>query len=145
MTTTSNTETLTSLSPRHDATAPRRVVFVDRLHLPANIGVFESEMGRTQPLVISLRLDVREPSDPVSDNPEDAVYYNELVDRIREILAEGHFKLVETVGERIASMCLANPMSLSVCVRVAKPEAIEEAEAVGVEITRTKHTEDLGA
>ncbi|NHK27078.1 dihydroneopterin aldolase [Parvularcula flava] len=119
-------------------------MFVRGLKLDANIGAYESEMGRTQPVVISLEVEVQEPADPVSDSLEDVVCYNRLVQTIREILTEGHIKLVETLAERIAAECLAHPMSLSVKVRVEKPEAIEEADAAGVEITRTKRL-DQGA
>jgi len=141
---TTQTDTLRALHPRQGEGAPHRTIFVRGLKLDANIGAYESEMGRTQPVVISLEVEVQEPADPVSDSLEDVVCYNRLVQTIRQILTEGHIKLVETLAERIAAECLAHPMSLSVKVRVEKPEAIEEADAAGVEITRTKRL-DQGA
>lgn len=139
--TESRAETLTTLSPRLDQSAPQRTIFVSGLKLDANIGAYESEMGRTQPVIITLRVDVLEPSDPVSDRLEDVLCYNRLVQAIRKIIDAGHIRLVETLAERIAAECLAHPMSLSVTVRVEKPEAIAEAEAAGVEISRTKRPE----
>ena len=120
------------------ANAPRRRVFVRGLVVDANIGAYESEQHATQPIRIDLELDVIEPSNPVSDKLEDVVCYDRMTQSIQAILAEGHIKLVETLAERIADMALSHAMVIAVMVRIVKPNAIAEAEAVGVEIIRTK-------
>lgn len=123
--------------PRTD-TAPRRLIFVRGLVIDAYIGAYESEQGVTQPIEIDLEADVIEPSNPLSDKLEDIVCYDRLSQGIKEIIAEGHIKLVETLAERIASLALSHPMVRAVMVRITKPQAIEEARAAGVEIWRTK-------
>jgi len=55
---------------------------------------------------------------------------------IKAHLAQGHVDLVETLAEDIAALCLAYDRAEQVCVAVAKLEAFEEAQAVGVRITR---------
>ncbi len=120
------------------ANAPRRSVFVRGLMLDAYIGVYDKEQGAAQPLRIDMTLDVIEPSDPAGDRLEDVVCYNKLTQGIKAIIAEGHIKLVETLAERIADLALSHAMVISVTVRIEKPNAIEEAQAAGVEIQRTK-------
>lgn len=127
---------VTSL-PR-SATAPRRIVFVRNLVLDAYIGVYDSEQGVTQPVRIDMEVEVIEPSAPVADQLEDVMCYNKLTQGVKEIIAEGHIKLVETLAERIAGLALAHPLALSVRIRIEKPNAIEEAGAAGVEIIRVK-------
>ena len=119
--------------PRN-ATAPRRRIFVRGLELDAFIGVYDSEQGAPQPLIIDLDVEVIEPSDRL----EDVVCYNKLTQGVKAIIAEGHIKLVETLAERVADLALSNPMAISVRVRIEKPRAIPEASAAGVEIERTK-------
>lgn len=121
------------------SSAPRRKVFVRGLVLDAYIGAYDKEQGVAQPVRIDLELDVVEPSNPISDRLEDVVCYDRMTAGIRAILAEGHIKLVETLAERVADLALSHPMVLSVLVRIEKPNAIAEAEAAGVEITRTKY------
>ena len=129
---------LTPIRPHLDANTPQRAVFIHGLALDAHIGVYDHELGRSQPVIIDIEMAVMEPSNPVSDSLEDVVCYNRLTRSVQEILDEGHINLVETLAERIAAMCLSHPMGLSVRVRVNKPEAIETAIGAGVEIVRHK-------
>ena len=118
--------------------APRRKVFVKGLVLDAEIGAYDHERGRTQPLRIDFEAEVVEPSEPAGDRLEDVVCYNRLTEGIKAIIAEGHIKLIETLAERIADLVMSHPMTLSVRVRIEKPGAIAEAAAAGVEIERSK-------
>jgi len=120
------------------ANAPRRKVFVQGLTLDAHIGVYESEQGKAQPVRIDFEADVFEPANPMSEKLEDIFCYDKLTQSIKAMVAEGHVRLVETLAERIADLALSHPMTNSVTVRVTKLQAIPEAEAVGVEIVRTK-------
>ncbi len=119
-------------------TAPRRKVFVRGLVLDAFIGAYDYEQDTKQPIKIDLEADVIEPSQPTGDRLEDVVCYDKLTQGIRAIIDEGHIKLVETLAERVADLALSHPMVLGVSVRITKPNAIAEAEAVGVEIFRAK-------
>lgn len=121
------------------ANAPRRKIFVRGLMLDAFIGVYDSEQGVAQPLKIDLQVEVVEPSNPIGDSLEDVVCYNRLTQGIKAIIAEGHIKLVETLAERVAELALSHPMAIAVTVRIEKPNAISEAAAAGVEISRTKN------
>ncbi len=123
--------------PRSE-TAPRRYIFVRELVLDAFIGVYDEEQGVSQPVRIDMEVEVTEPSAPDADRLEDVMCYNRLTQGVKDIIAGGHIKLVETLAERIASLVLAHPMALSVRVRVEKPRAIEEAAAAGIEIVRYK-------
>jgi dihydroneopterin aldolase len=58
--------------------------------------------------------------------------------RIRAIIAEGHVRLAETLAERIAAACFEDARVRVARVRVEKLEALSGAEAVGIEIERTR-------
>lgn len=107
-------------------------VFVRGLAISAEIGVYEHEHGRRQPLVIDveLALDPR----PI-EHIADTVNYESVVSAARTLAAEGHFKLVETFADRLARACLDDPLVRRARVRVEKPEALApDAQAAGVEI-----------
>ena len=57
---------------------------------------------------------------------------------MKEILAEGHINLVETLAEKVAGLCLSDPRVSGARVGVEKLHAISEAESVGVEIERVR-------
>ena len=127
--------------PRPD-NAPRRKIFVRDLVLDAFIGVYDEEQGVSQKVVINIDVDVIEPGDPLGDNLEDVMCYHRLTEGVKTILASGHIQLVETLAERVADLALSNPLSLGVRVRVEKPEALSEAQTVGVELYRQKNAAD---
>jgi 7,8-dihydroneopterin aldolase/epimerase/oxygenase len=87
-------------------------VFVRGLKVDAQIGVYDHEHGRFQPLVVDVELDVA---------------------------AEGHVDLVETFAERLAQACFLDHRVTRARVRVEKPLALAPyAAAAGVEITAVR-------
>ena len=114
-----------------------RHVFIRNLELLAHIGVYRTEQGRTQPVRINVDLATEDNPD-TGDMLENVVDYHSVERRIRAIIAEGHVRLAETRAERIAAACFEDARVRSVRVRVEKLHALTGAEAVGVEIERTR-------
>lgn len=125
-----------NVTPLTQTNSAVRRIFVRDLKLDAHIGAFAEEKGRTQPIIINLDLSVMDT--PHGDQLANVVCYKEIVDRIKDLIAEGHLALVESFAERIAATCLADPRALSVKVRIEKPDAIAEAAGSGIEIERTR-------
>ncbi|MSO72713.1 MAG: dihydroneopterin aldolase [Rhodospirillaceae bacterium] len=119
-----------------DATAELRHVFVRDLVLDCNIGVHLHERGRVQRVRINLDLGVSERGSAHNDRLENVVCYEDIVKRVRAITADGHVNLAETLAERIATICLQDPLCRSARVRVEKLAVFEDAGSVGVEIER---------
>ena len=115
-----------------------RTVFLRDLELDAFIGVYDCEQASPQPVLINLRATVQKPEDPIFDDLSNAVCYNKLSEGIKEIIARGHIKLVETLAEEIAELVLAHEMVNAVRVSVEKTNAISEAAGAGVEIFRSR-------
>ena len=108
-------------------------VFVTGLKVQAEIGVYKHEIGRVQPLVVDVELDVPTAG---ADRLSDTLNYETIMAAAREIAAGGHIELVETFAERLARACLADPRVTKARVRVEKPLALApDAVAAGVEIT----------
>ena len=119
-----------------DARNRIRHVFVRDLELNANIGVYHREKGRAQPVRINVDLTVVESDAALEDQLSNVVDYGAVVDGIKLILGSGHLNLVETLAERIAEHCLADPRVRVARVRIEKLQVIAEARSVGVEIER---------
>ena len=119
-----------------DAIAGLRHVFVRDLVLDCNIGVHLHEKGRVQRVRINLDLGVTEDDGTHNDRLEKVVCYEDIVTRVRAITADGHVNLAETLAERIAAVCLQNPLCRSARVRVEKLDVFDDATSVGVEIER---------
>ena len=125
------------MSDYASATRNIRHVFIRNLELPAYIGVYSQEEGRTQQVRINVDLATDDIAD-AQDMLENVVDYHTIEKRIRAILAEGHVRLAETLAERIAAACFEDARVRTARVRVEKLHALSGAEAVGIEIERTR-------
>lgn len=107
-------------------------VFVTGVQVQAQIGVYRHEIGRVQPLVVDVELDV--PTD-ASDRLADTVNYETILAAAQDLAAQGHVDLVETFAHRLAERCLADPRVSRARVRIEKPLALApHAVGAGVEI-----------
>src|SRR6185312_856331 len=100
-----------------DEEAERYRVFVRDLVVPCSIGIYPREKG--------LRRRVR-----VNDET--------VVAGIKGIAEAGHINLVETLADRIATLCLADVRVASVRIVVEKLDVYPETESVGVVLERRR-------
>ena len=119
-----------------DAATGTRHVFVRDLIVDALIGVHPHEHDRPQRVRINLDLAVGEGEAPVDDDLVNVVDYEALVDGVTALIARGHVKLVETLADDVATMCLGDRRVHSARVRIEKLDVFAQAESVGVEIER---------
>jgi 7,8-dihydroneopterin aldolase/epimerase/oxygenase len=115
-----------------------RHVFVNDFEIVASVGVFEHEKRYEQRILLSADLAVRDDYDGVSDRLEDVLDYSTLLEGIALLVQQEHVNLLETLAERIARYCLADPRVESVRVRIEKPDALAMCRSVGIEIERAR-------
>ena len=120
----------------------RTRVFIEALELEASIGVLDHESVARQPLIVDVTLELE--GDPwKAGRLETTVDYRDIVMRAQAIIDRGHIQLVEDFAEDLAAACLELPHVGAVTVRAAKPDAVTEAGAAGVEITRLRDPDDV--
>lgn len=114
-----------------------RHVFLRDMVLQASIGWYPHEHGRPQRVRINIDLGVEEDAD-TSDHLSRVVSYETVASAVRAITGAGHIKLVETLAERVAAACLADPRVLFAHVQVEKLDVFPDAAAAGVAILRRR-------
>jgi dihydroneopterin aldolase len=111
-------------------------VFVRDLVLEGQIGVYDSEHGRKQRIRFNVDLQVRLPAAAMrADQLGQVLSYEDVVNGIKALLADGHVGLVETLAERIADQVTADPRVALARIAVEKLDVFPGA-SVGVEIER---------
>ena len=116
-----------------------RRVFVRDLEIVASVGVLEREKRYEQRIIVSAELLVRDEYDGVSDRLTDVLDYSRVVDGIARLVQGEHVNLIETLAERIATLCMADRRVESVRVRIEKPDVMEHCRSVGIEIERHRY------
>jgi 7,8-dihydroneopterin aldolase/epimerase/oxygenase len=127
---------------RASASRGLRHVFLRNLILDAHIGIYSHEHRGTQRVRVNVDLAVSDEgaTDPAravgADSIHRVVDYERVANAVRALIAAGHVKLVETLAEQVAQVCLSDPRVLTARVRVEKLDILPEAESVGVEVER---------
>ncbi len=113
-----------------------RHVFIRDMILSGSIGIHRHEKKTQQRVRINLDLAVDEGGQPINDDIDNVICYEQLAEGVGDIVSRGHVNLVETLAENIAAMCLEDLRVRSARVRVEKLDVLEDVESVGVEIER---------
>jgi dihydroneopterin aldolase len=119
--------------PQAEARVVISKIFVTGIRIDARIGVYRHEMGREQPLIAEVELDVAVGG---VETLAETFNYETILTVAREIAAAGHIALVETFAERLGRALLEDPRVSRARVRVDKPMALApDATGAGVEMT----------
>ena len=127
------------------STRALRHVFLRDMVLAASIGVYPHEEAAKQRVRINVDLGVEDDGARAlsrarvgRDELSRVVDYEKIAAAVRQIVAAGHVRLVETLAERVAEACLEDPRVHLARVRVEKLDIFADATSAGVEIERRR-------
>jgi len=106
-------------------------IFIRNLVVDTSIGAHSHELHGMQKVRFSVEMTVPTIIDH-DDKLQNIVPYHPIVDRIKEIVSEGHVQLVETLSQRIARAAMEDVRVIDVTVTIEKLEVIPGAEAAGI-------------
>jgi 7,8-dihydroneopterin aldolase/epimerase/oxygenase len=112
-------------------------VFVRDLVVPCSIGIYPREKGLRRRVRVNAELTVAAAISG-SDEFAEVVNYETIVAGIKSIAEAGHINLVETLADRIATLCLADRRVTAVRIVVEKLDVYPEAESVGILLERRR-------
>lgn len=113
-------------------------ILIRDLRVEALIGIHKRERYVAQ--TVSIDLDIGLPGTAVfkSDRVADTIDYEQVALKIKALAASGHFRLVETLAERIARLLIDEFGAPWLKVSVAKIGILANAKFVGVTIERKR-------
>ena len=120
-------------------------IIVRDLRIEVLIGIHRREQHAAQ--TVSLDLDIGLPGETVfaSDRVADTIDYEQVALRIKALASTGHFRLVETLAERIARLLIDEFGAPWVKVNAAKIGILPNAKFVGVSIERKRGQDPFSA
>lgn len=112
---------------------PDYTIILDDLTVAMRLGIHPHE-AVPQRVRVSVRMTVDYPRAPAADSIDEVLDYDVVREGILALAAKG-FALQETLVDRVAALCLADPRVRQVRVRSMKVDVYPDA-AVGCEIVR---------
>ncbi|MEN3110135.1 dihydroneopterin aldolase [Uliginosibacterium paludis] len=116
-------------------------IFIEGMLVDANVGIFPRERSASQPLEINMTFGVPDAA-ALRDDIADTVGYDQVVERIREVLLLRQFNLLETLGEFVVGLMFEEFNVPWVRVSIAKPGVMKNVRRVGVFIERGRNGEE---
>ncbi|MFC3530730.1 dihydroneopterin aldolase [Vogesella facilis] len=112
------------------------IIYLREVRAETVIGVYDWE--RTAPQTVLLDIEYGIPSEVPchSDDIGDTIHYGEVVERVRNSLAEQHFLLIEALADHIARIVREEFGAPWVKVAVTKLNILPDVKHVGVMIER---------
>lgn len=104
-------------------------IYIKNFSIPAYIGLYDHEKGVTQPLIIHAEL-------YGTWAGTDFLDYDLVIAQIKQVIAQQHYELIETLAETIAQTLLSHFPIKKIILAIDKPKAVSDA-LVGVKIERS--------
>jgi 7,8-dihydroneopterin aldolase/epimerase/oxygenase len=98
-------------------------------------GVYAEERRAGQEFVVDAVLEVDLRPAARSDDVADTVHYGQLAEGLVAVVTGEPLDLIETLAERLAGVCLADPRVAAATVTVHKPQAPIPHEFTDVSVT----------
>ncbi|MDT2019876.1 dihydroneopterin aldolase [Methylocella sp. CPCC 101449] len=116
-------------------------VIIEQLELHAYHGWHKHEKEFGQAFAIDIEFEVDMAIEAASDQLQDALDYDAIVNTVRRLFVESHYKLVEAAAAALASGLLdqfARVDAVHLRIRKLKPPIPERIGAVGVDLRMTR-------
>jgi dihydroneopterin aldolase len=98
-------------------------------------GVYDFERRDGQDFVVDVELELDLARAAATDDVADTVHYGELAGGLVEVISGEPVNLIETLADRLATVCLADARVAAATVTVHKPQAPIPHEFADVAVT----------
>ena len=113
-------------------------ILIEELKLKGIVGIHPHERTNKQDIIIDLELFCDVSAAASSDLIEDSVDYARIVDKVTNFVENSECFLVEKLADQILILVLEDQRIEKARIRLYKPEAIESARRVGIELIRER-------
>ncbi len=114
-------------------------IYIRDLALRCIIGLYPAERKNKQDVLINVMMETDLRAAGKSDELNDTADYKAIKVAILDFVENSRLKLIESLAENIAAICLKDARIQSATVTIDKPGALRFARSVAVEITRKRN------
>lgn len=113
------------------------VVFIQGLKIDTVIGVYNWERAIKQSLIIDAKMTCDMTQAAKTDDVIHAINYKTVCEDIERLCHQAQAKLLESLAEQICQHILTQYACTKIELTIHKPNAIKQAQSVGVSIVRS--------
>ena len=125
---------IVELKPRKDKSSIKRTVFIKDFIIEEIIGIHKHEKIKKQKIKFNIVLDVNQSFTPNEKDIKSIVDYEKITNKLENLSKSKKYNFLESLAEDSFKEIFEDKRIDSVTIKIEKPEAIKNAESVGVEI-----------
>ena len=129
---------IVELKPEKDKSSIKRTVFIKNFIIEEIIGIHKHEKVKKQLIKFNIVLDINQNTTPNEKNINSIVDYEKITKKLEILTKSKKYNFLESLAEDSFEEIFEDRRINSVTIKIEKPEAIKNAESVGVEVFKTR-------
>tara|TARA_Y100000590_G_scaffold236852_1_gene266582 strand:- start:832 stop:1260 length:429 start_codon:yes stop_codon:yes gene_type:complete len=127
------------LKPKKNKKTIKRTVFIKDFIIQEIIGIHEYEKVKKQKIKFNIVIDINQNTIPDEKNIKSIVDYEKITNKLENLAKNKKYNFIESLAEDSFNEIFEDKRIDSVKIKIEKPEAIKNAESVGVEVFKTRN------
>ena len=129
---------IVELKPEKGKNSIKRTVFIKNFIIEEIIGIHKHEKIQKQKIKFNIILDINQSATPDEKNIKSIVDYEKITNKLENLTNSKKYNFLESLAEDSFKEIFEDKRINSVTIKIEKPEAIKNADSVGVEVFKTR-------
>jgi len=126
------------LKPDNNKSSIRRTVFIKDFIIQEIIGIHEHEKTKKQKIKFNIVVDVNQNTVPDEKDIKSIVDYEKITNKLENLVKNKKYNFLESLAEDSFKEIFEDKRINSVEIKIEKPDAIKNADSVGVEVFKNR-------
>ena len=126
------------LKPDNKKSSIRRTVFIKDFIIQEIIGIHEHEKTEKQKIKFNIVVDVNQNTVPDEKDIKSIVDYEKITNKLENLVKNKKYNFLESLAEDSFKEIFEDKRINSVKIKIEKPDAIKNADSVGVEVFKSR-------
>ena len=126
------------LKPNNNKSSIRRTVFIKDFIVQEIIGIHEHEKTEKQKIKFNIVVTVNQNTVPDEKDIKSIVDYEKITNKLENLVKNKKYNFLESLAEDSFKEIFEDKRINSVKIKIEKPDAIKNADSVGVEVFKNR-------
>ena len=130
---------IVELKSKKNKNTIKRTVLIKDFIIYEIIGIHQSEKVNKQKIIFNIVINVNQNIYPDENNLGSIVDYEKITNKLENLAKNRKYNFLESLAEDSFDEIFSDKRINSVKIKIEKPEAIENAQSVGVEVFKSRN------
>jgi len=130
---------IVELKSKKNKNTIKRTVLIKDFIIYEIIGIHQNEKTNKQKIIFNIVIDVNQNIYPDENNLSSIVDYEKITNKLKKLAKNKKYNFLESLAEDSFNEIFEDKRINSVKIKIEKPEAIANAQAVGIEVFKSRN------